>query len=170
MKNFKYLLSYKKFSEGIDYSNDQYPQNQPSSQLIARSIPVDGRSEADKQKNTNFQPVQNELQKQHILPELLKVGKNYTIQDAERISDDFFKKTKGKLKEIVDKHNGDIQGSVDAIWNTYGKKIINNYINKEDRNTNPQKAINQPDPAGKQSGIPGGIPDSPNESGEMSRE
>jgi len=136
MKKFKHLLTFNLF-ETADYTNDRYPVD-----MVTQDITQYDRSTKDgREKENNFQQVQNAFQEK-ILPLLKKVSNNYELEDAVKVADKFFGKTK-TIKSTIDRNNGDIQKTVDELISKHGDILVQNYIKPLDRLNNPGKAVNQ---------------------------
>lgn len=138
MKKSKHILSFKLFTEDLANYMDTYPISMKQVDVSAS----DRSTDDDLALNTNFQMVQNAFQEQFVLPKLKECSPNYEINDAEEISNQFFTKTKGNIKNIIDSNNGDVQKTVDELIKQYGKNVVQNYIKPKSRLNKPGLAIN----------------------------
>lgn len=139
----KYLKDYLMFTEtarnNIDYSAE-YPLS-----FKNVGIPPSQKNQDDPtgEIENNFQSVQKRFQ-QLLLPVLQKdVSGNYTMNDAIQKSDEFFRNTKGKIKEIIDENQGDIEKTVQALLKEYEKKITVNQIEPLKQLNNPEQQEQQ---------------------------
>lgn len=139
----KYLKDFLMFTEtarnNIDYSAE-YPLS-----FKNVGIPPSQKSQNDPtgEIESNFQAVQKSFQ-QALLPVLRKnVNKNYTMNDAVQKSDEFFNSTKGKIKEIIDENQGNIEKTVQSLLKEYEKKITVNQIEPLKQLNNPEQQEQQ---------------------------
>jgi hypothetical protein len=133
----KYLKDYSMFTEtarnNIDYSAE-YPLSFKNVGIPPAQKNID---DPTGEKNSNFQAIQQKFQ-ELLLGVLQKdASKNYQMNDAIQKSDEFFNQTKGKIKEIIDENQGDVEKTVQKLLKEYEKKIQVNQIE-------PAKQLNQP--------------------------